>query len=106
METKFWVAIQSLYCRDLGLVGVYCNTLYCIAEKEWAAGKLYCNMSSCIARGWLGQEIVLQETVLQYSLMVARLYCKRLGWEENCVAIQILYCRLVELAERQNCIAI
>ena len=40
---------------------VYCNTLYCIAEKEWAAGKLYCNMSSCIARGWLGQDIVLQE---------------------------------------------
>ena len=85
---------------------VYCNTLYCIAEKEWAAGKLYCNMSSCIARGWLGQEIVLQETVLQYSLMVAGLYCKRLGWEENCVAIQILYCRLVELAGRLNCIAI
>ena len=22
VETKFWVAIQSLYCRDLGLVGI------------------------------------------------------------------------------------
>ena len=33
------------------------------------------------------------------------MYCKILGWEENCVAIKILYCRLVELVERQNCIA-
>ena len=22
VETKFWVAIQSLYCRDLGLMGI------------------------------------------------------------------------------------
>ena len=39
-------------------------------------------------------------------MLQEKLYCKILGWEEHGVAIQILYCRLVELVERQKCITI
>ena len=80
----------QVYCNRGGWPGgkLYCNTLYCIAEKEawrvefglqytgvycnrggWPGGKLYCNTLYCIAE----KEACRVEFGLQYT----GVYCNR-----------------------------
>ena len=76
METKFWVAIQSLYCRDLGWkeAGLKEN---CIAIQLGVLQEV-----ADLVKGF-----VLQHSGLRWA--VSKVYCNtgRLGLE--CIAIQL-----------------
>ena len=56
VEKKICIAIPFLYCREEGLrVGKCMEIHYIVLQRRNGL------LENCIARGWLGQEIVLQE---------------------------------------------
>ena len=72
---------------------LYCNIEIVLQAVGENAEKLYCNIAFVL---WL-EQLGCWRTVLQYSLMycrrrlerMERLYCNRLGWMANCIAIQL-----------------